>query len=238
MKKILFLLTVVVFAATTSFGQIILKDSIRFSGVVMDKDSLTPLPYCTFVISKSLSGISNEKGRFVFWANRKDTVDFSYIGYKSSRFVVSDTLQLKEYLIGIFLAIDTLNLQQVVILPRSNPKLLEYQLKQTMIDKNYQNAANNLNLANYQAKTQTTFNEKWDANDNQKNVAQQQQNSAYYRGQMGPDKFMSITALIPLGVLTIKSLTQKETKGFEINNQEETQILNQYKQKKQKIIIR
>lgn len=128
------------------------QDSIFFTGAVMDQVNLKGLPYAHFWVNKKRGGIANEYGRFSFWVNSGDTIKYSFVGYHAVDIVVSDSLQQDDYLFGVFLAKDTIALQEVLILPRFGN--LEEAFKNAKINTpEYVRAKNNVNSATYEALT-------------------------------------------------------------------------------------
>ena len=66
----------VVFSSYASAQNILLK------GIVLDKDSVTPMPYAYVVNKSTSSGILSENdGSFSMTIRMGDTISFSYIGY-------------------------------------------------------------------------------------------------------------------------------------------------------------
>lgn len=130
------------------------RDSIFLTGAVMDQDDLKGLPYAHFRVNKKQGGITNEYGRFSIWVNSGDTVRYSFVGYHDVKVIVSDTLQQKDYLFGVFLAKDTIALQEVLILPRFGD-FKEAFMNAKVNTPEYVRAKNNVNTATYQALTQT-----------------------------------------------------------------------------------
>ena len=127
-------------------------DSIFFTGAVMDQADLKGLPYAHFKVNKKRGGTTNEYGRFSFWVNSGDTIKYSFVGYHDVKVIVSDSLQQKDYLFGVFLAKDTIALQEVLILPRFGD--FKEAFKNAKINTpEYVRAKNNVNSATYEALT-------------------------------------------------------------------------------------
>ncbi|MDE5420687.1 carboxypeptidase-like regulatory domain-containing protein [Ancylomarina sp. DW003] len=127
-------------------------DSIFFTGAVMDQVDLKTLPYAHFSINKKQGGITNEYGRFSIWVSSGDTINYSYVGYNDVKVVVSDSLQQDDYLFGVFLAKDTIALQEVLILPRFGD-FKEAFMNAKVNTPEYVRAKNNVNSATYEALT-------------------------------------------------------------------------------------
>ncbi len=91
---------------------------LQLSGVVIGEDDLQPLPYAT-VWNKSLrKGIMSDfSGFFTLVSFPGDTLIFNYIGYKSSTYLVPDSLTEDHYSIVHMLERDTLNMPEVVVYP-------------------------------------------------------------------------------------------------------------------------
>ncbi|WP_421918237.1 hypothetical protein [Marinifilum sp.] len=134
-------------------AQKIKTDSLFFTGAVMDQEELSSLPYAHYTVNNKKAGTSNAFGRFSFWVNAGDTIQYSYVGYQNVQIVVSDSLTYDSYLFGVFMAKDTVALQEVLILPRFGD------FKQAFINAKvntpeYVRAKNNVNSATYEALTQ------------------------------------------------------------------------------------
>ena len=106
--------------ATSQQDSLIYLDSnlIQLSGVVIDEESLDPMPYTT-VFDRSIRRgvIADFYGFFSTPVYPGDTLYFSYFGYKTSTYVVPDTLTDNRYSIIHMLHKDTLNIPEVVVYP-------------------------------------------------------------------------------------------------------------------------
>lgn len=81
---------------------------IQFSGVLLTADSLESVPFANIIIKNSHRGtISDYFGYFSFVAEPKDTIVFSYVGFKDSEFVIPDTLKSKNYSLIQMMSADT-----------------------------------------------------------------------------------------------------------------------------------
>ena len=91
---------------------------IQLSGVVVSEQDLTPMPYIT-VYDKSIGRgvIADFYGYFSMVSFPGDTLFFSYYGYKTSTYIVPDTLEENRYSIIHMLQQDTINLPEVTVYP-------------------------------------------------------------------------------------------------------------------------
>jgi len=91
---------------------------IQLSGVVVTNEELEPMPYTTvFDRSQRRGVIADYYGYFSLVVLPGDTLFFSYYGYKTSSFIVPDTLEDDRYSIIHMMHEDTLNLPAVVVYP-------------------------------------------------------------------------------------------------------------------------
>lgn len=120
MRAIPFLiLTLFLFSVGSVVGQNT-KDSmlIQLSGVVVESEELEPMPYTTIFDKTQRRGvISDYYGYFSLVVLPGDTLFFSYYGYKTSTFVVPDSLDEDRYSIIHMLNKDTINLPAVEVYP-------------------------------------------------------------------------------------------------------------------------
>ena len=91
---------------------------LQLSGVVVSEQDLTPMPYIT-VYDKSIGRgvIADYYGYFSMVSFPGDTLYFSYYGYKTSTYIVPDTLKDNRYSIIHMLQQDTINLPEVTVYP-------------------------------------------------------------------------------------------------------------------------
>lgn len=91
--------------------------SVRISGVVIDGDSLNPIPFTSITIKNTTRGtVSDNSGYFSIYAYELDTLLFSNVGYQSSIFVIPPNLPQESYGLVQMMKLDTLMLDEVVIL--------------------------------------------------------------------------------------------------------------------------
>lgn len=91
---------------------------IQLSGVVISGEDLDPLAYTTIYDRTQRRGvIADYYGYFSMVVIPGDTLLFSFFGYKTSTFIVPDTLTDNRYSIIHMIDKDTLNLPEVVVYP-------------------------------------------------------------------------------------------------------------------------
>lgn len=94
------------------------KRLIQFSGVVIEKDSLQPIPFANVIITNGKYGtVADNSGYFSVVAHMNDTIIFSEIGYEKKIFIIPDTLTSNRYAIIQTLDKDTVWLKEAVVYP-------------------------------------------------------------------------------------------------------------------------
>lgn len=89
---------------------------IQFSGMVLDQDSLTPIPFVSVVIKGTDRGtVSLVNGFFSLIIKPGDELEFSSITHKNRTYKISDTLRQKYYYAIQVLTKDTVELPMVEI---------------------------------------------------------------------------------------------------------------------------
>jgi hypothetical protein len=95
------------------------RNIIQFSGLVVDRDSLNPLPFVAVVVRGTQRGVfGNATGYYSIAVQEKDTLDFYALGYHPAAFVVPDTFALSNSYNHVqSLALDTILLREAVVYP-------------------------------------------------------------------------------------------------------------------------
>jgi hypothetical protein len=231
MKKHYFFLFFFLLAGSSLSGQV-MKDSgakILFHGMVMDANSLNPLPGSQIIINSAFSSISDKQGQFAFYVSRGDTVTFSMLGYKSAIFNISDTLSGREFIAGIYLHTDTLAIGEVVIVPRISNLRSEMFTSSPVSNRQVENAKYNLEVSSWQGKAGQS--RLGDPSINYEILRQQQRNDAYTKGQIPSDRIVGISPLmlIPAAYLLMNGLPEKPSPlKPQISEQEVDQIHRKY----------
>ena len=184
-------------------------DKILFRGVVLSASSGERLAGSRYYINKSLSGISRDDGTFSFFAFRRDTIVFDMLGYKASRFIVIDTLKSREFLTGVYLQSDTIEIGEVVVIPSLSGLKAEMMHPEIQIDQKMDNARANLNIASYQGRVdQGKMNDPYS---NYEVLRQQQKTDAYEKGQLSSSRIAGINPfmLLPAAYLLLHGVPEK-----------------------------
>lgn len=91
---------------------------IQLSGIVISGETIEPLPYTTIFDRTQHRGvIADYFGYFSTVVFPGDTLLFSFFGYKTSTYIVPDTLSDNRYSIIHMIEKDTLNLPEVTVYP-------------------------------------------------------------------------------------------------------------------------
>lgn len=194
------------------------KDLIQFSGIVVEADSLIPVPFTRIIIKNSNRGtIADFYGYFSFVAKKKDTIIFSATGYKKSHYAIPDTLSGSKYSLIQILSFDTILIKETVIYPW--PSVNEFKkvfLTNAIPDDDLQRAKKNLAQEEMKEKFETMA---MDGSMNYKAHMQQQYSRLYWAGQYPPNNLLNPFAWAQFikawreGKLKVKS--PKETKELE-----------------------
>ena len=176
--------------ASSVFAQQDDRKLVQFSGVVVTTDSLMPIPYAAVVVVRTHRGVvADYLGYFSFATYVLDTIEFSAVGYKRSRFVILDTLTSQHISIIKTLRSDTICLPEAVIYPWPTKEQFREAFLHTKIpDDDLARAEKNLDK-----KTLTMLykNMGMDGSGNYKYVMQQQAYSMYYRNQNAPNNLLN-----------------------------------------------
>jgi hypothetical protein len=117
MKHFIGILIGVLFCISGVFAQSD-QDLIQFSGVILNSDSLQPVPFATIRIANTSKGTTcDANGIFSFVAEKGDSVVFESVGYKDAYFVIPDTMQTQKYSLIQLLSSDTLLLKTHMVYP-------------------------------------------------------------------------------------------------------------------------
>lgn len=166
------------------------KSLIQFSGVVVEGDSLRPVPFTSIIVKGTSRGtISDYYGYFSFVAQQSDTIEFSAIGYSSAQYIIPDTLTSVTYSLIQVLRTDTIFLKTVEIYPwPSKEEFKSAFLNLNLPDDDLSRATKNLDRA---ALKEQMVGMAVDASLNYKYSTQQYQSRLYYAGQYPPNNLLN-----------------------------------------------
>jgi hypothetical protein len=159
------------------------KALIQFSGVIIDIDSLQPIPFANVIIRTERRGtVADYYGFFSFVAMKGDTIDFINIGYKPVSYIIPDSLVENRYSIIQAMTRDTINLKEAVVYPwpsKEDFKRAFIELK--VPDDDILRAQHNLMMAQ---RKDIQDNVSYDGSINFKFTEYQRQTSLYSAGQV------------------------------------------------------
>jgi len=217
--RAIFLSVCLFLVSAMSHSQITQTDSLRISGVVFDRDSLNSLPFSQFNLhSKKYS--SNEEGQFSFWAHQGEVIKFSHLGFKDTYIQINDTLNINNYMLGVFLTRDTFEISEIIVVPRYENLAAQARNMPLLITPDQAYASNNVKASTNQALTQAPL--RMDKEMNQNMVLREQRWGTVYKTQIPPDKTIGISSE-NLGSMSLFVTPKKEKIRASI-----AQPLNQY----------
>lgn len=179
---------------------------ILFHVAVIDGKTGEPLYGAHFRSGHGDAGAADEKGLVSFYARPYDTISFSCIGYKGAMMLISDTLHAREYAAGVFLNPDTLQVPEVIVVPRVSNLRTAILYQQTTENPETANAINNLKISAYQGLSGA--NELGDPSANYNIIRSQQKINAYEKGGISSGSMISVSpfTIIPLVYMLAKGL--------------------------------
>lgn len=166
------------------------SDLVQFSGVVVSADSLKPIPFCDIIIKNADRGTTSDvNGYFSFVALKKDIIEFNAMGFRSTRFVIPDTITRNRYSLIQALTEDTILLAEALIYPWPSVE----QFKQAFItvqipDDDYEIARKNLEFEEMKDRAQAM---PMDGAMNFRNMIDRQTSKLYYVGQLPPNNLLN-----------------------------------------------
>lgn len=185
-------------AQETVQSDTIVKDTIKyiqFSGVVVNSQSLEPVPFVNIIEKSSRRGTSSDYyGFFSFVAHPGDTILFSSIGFKKSKYIIPRNLESNRYSLIHMIDEDTIKLPEKIIYPWPSKE----QFKEAFVNADIPNddlrrAQNNLDPEILALKAEAypaggSLNFKWQM--------QEVQSRLYYAGQAPPNNLLNPLAWV------------------------------------------
>lgn len=166
------------------------ENLIQFSGVVLDQDSLTPIPFVSIIIKGTNRGaLTNFNGFFSLILKPGDELEFHSVSHRNRSYHISDTLHQKYYYAIQVLTKDTVQLENIDVYPwpsREDFKraFLALNLSETDADR----AARNLES---EATTYLERNQTASAQENYKYAMQAYYTKVYTMGQQPSIDFLN-----------------------------------------------
>ncbi len=175
---------------TNALGQTKNDSLLQFSGVLLTQENLEAVPFASVLIKGSNRGtMSDYFGYYSFVAERGDTIQFSYVGFKDAYFVIPDSLRSKNYSLIQMMDVDTIMLQPAVIYPWPTKE----QFRQAFLDlqlpeDDKQRAERNLARADMKERME---NMQADGSESYKIAMRSHANQLYYAGQLPPNNLLN-----------------------------------------------
>lgn len=160
------------------------RKPIQLSGFVRNINK-EALPYVHILIKNSRRGtISDFYGYFSFVVQEKDTILFSYIGYKREWLIIPNNIDGYDFSVDMIMERDTIMLRETKIFPWMNyEQFKEAFVKNDIPDDDLERARKNIELAKLHEKLdQTVYPETA-----YKQYSQMQYDKLYYKGQLTPN---------------------------------------------------
>ena len=107
------------FSFLTGFSQVSEKRLVQFSGLIINIDSNTIVPYVTVtnVSGRKQVFSANYKGYFSFVAHESDTITFTAVGFKKEAIIIPDNVPENRYTIMVKMKQEIVNLPVVRVYP-------------------------------------------------------------------------------------------------------------------------
>jgi hypothetical protein len=198
-KSIVVVLLAMFFACsyTNLRGQTVVTDTsrkvIQFSGMVIDADSLYPIPFVAIVIKGTQRGVySAGSGYYSIVVQEKDTLEFYSLGYKTGVYVLPDTFSTTQVNHVQTLKMDTVLMNEMVVYPwPSRDKFKSAFLAVEVPDDDMERARMNLAQQRMMAAATSVSADGQQAYLTQ---MQQQTDKNYYAGQYQPNNLLNPVA--------------------------------------------
>ncbi len=139
-----------ILSLTYAFGQVPeqkkTKNYLQLSGVILDQDSLTPIPFVSIMVNDKGRAVSDYYGFFTVVVSAGDMVQFLSTSHKTRFYKVDDTCSLKHYYAIQVLTKDTIQLPVVDVYPwPSKDEFKRAFLSLDLASTDYDRADKNLN---------------------------------------------------------------------------------------------
>ncbi len=197
-------------------------------GFVMDASTLSPLGNSQIIINNT-SFSPGADGSFAFYINRTDTLIFKCLGYKSTKFYLSDSIKGNDFIAGIYLNSDTISIGEVVIIPRFTNLKSEIMNSKSKTPAAFDNARYNVAISAYQGRnSQSSLG---DPAANYEYLRQKQKVDAYEKGGIPSSEMVTVSPLLLISAtyLLVKGPPEKPVPvEMPLNSREMDQIQKIY----------
>lgn len=169
----------------SAWAQPIDQDLIQFSGVVITGDSLNPVPFTNIIIEQTGRGtVTDYYGYFSFVAQKGDSILFSSVGHRKTRFIIPDSLASNKYSLIQIMSVDTVQLRETIIYPwPTREQFKDAFLAMEIADTDYDRARRNLAQADMIARSDAAMPS---GGETFKYSMGEYQSKMYYAGQAPP----------------------------------------------------
>lgn len=228
-RIILSIILTLIFTTVSGQDKDIAAIRILFQGKVFDAGTLLPLADTRLSVNEKFSSVSRTDGSFAVYLNINDTLSFTRIGYKPSVVVISDTLAGRQYIAGIFMNTDTLDIGEVIIIPRNSSLRTDIMFARSTTSPEVENARNNVAVSAYQGRT--TTGKLGDPASNYQLLRQQQKINAFEKGGIPSDRIAGISPfmLLPAAYLLLNGFPEKPASFKpDISDDELDRIMDEY----------
>ncbi|MBS1651059.1 MAG: hypothetical protein JSU07_03525 [Bacteroidetes bacterium] len=154
---------------------------LQFSGVVLDQDSLTPIPLISIWVNDKPTASSDFYGFFTVVASPGDQITFTGVSHKNRSYKIPDTCSVKYYFAIQVLTKDTVQLQPVEVHPWPSKE----EFKKAFLSLNLQNTDYDRAEKNMKSEAMTYLerNQTASASENYRNVMNAYYTKIYTAGQ-------------------------------------------------------
>lgn len=166
---------------------------VQFSGMVIDADSLFPIPFVAIVIKGTSRGVySTGSGYYSIVVQELDTLDFYALGYKTDSYILPDTFTTSQVNHVQTMRMDTILLNEMVVYPwPSKEKFKSAFLAVDIANDDMERARMNLAQQRMVAAAQSV---NADGQGAYRAQMQQRTDKNYYAGQYQPNNLLNPVA--------------------------------------------
>jgi hypothetical protein len=184
--------------------EIVKEKLVLIHGVVFDAVSQAPIMNAHYSINNQVEGATDDEGKFSIYLFRGDTLRFSFLGHRDIIFH-TDTLPGNSYVAGIFMKADTLQIGEVIVMPRMGDLRSEFMNSSGTVSQKMVNAQNNITISTYQGLTNPP--ELGDPGTNYEFIKQKQAITAYEKGGIPSDRMvgLNLISLIPASIYLLSN---------------------------------